>query len=239
MIDKVRNWLKEGNAPEKDYIIKQSKALQTYRNNFNLFLESKYDLLCYSDPCEDGSFDVRICAPLLLFIKIFEVAHTHELSGHRAESTTYNKVKRYFCWPGMFKWIEILMLGCLICQTNKSARKDLNEAPLEPWGQLEAIPLHTLHIDHKGPIRPLKKGNRFCRVIIDAFSRFIQVYPSKNAEALEKVNQLEKFITKFGIPQQIVHDNGKAFVSNDFVLHTNEMGITLCPRTAYSTWTNG
>ena len=240
VIDKVKDWLKVGKAPEKDYIIKQSKTLQTYRNNFNLlFLERQYDLLCYSEPCEDGSFDVRICLPLSLFIKIFEVAHTHELSGHRAESTTYNRVKRYFYWPGMFKWIEMLMLDCLSCQTNKSARKDLNKAPLEPWGQLEAMPLHTLHIDHKGPLRPPSKRIRFCLVIVDAFSRFIQVYPSKNAEALETVNQLEKFIITFGIPQQIVHDNGNAFISNDFVLYTNEMGITLCPRTAYSPWTNG
>ena len=133
----------------------------------------------------------------------------------------------------------MLMLDCLSCQTNKSARKDLNEAPSEPWGQLEAIPLHTLHTDHKGPLRPLSKGNRFCLVIVDAFSRFIQVYPSKNAEALETVNQLEKFITTFGIPQQIVHDNGNAFISNDFVHCTNEMEITLCLRTAYSPWTNG
>ena len=89
----------------------------------------QYDLLCYSESCEDASFDVRICAPLSLFIKIFEVAHTNELSGHRAESTTYNRVKRYFYWPGMFKWIEMLMSDCLCCQTNKSARKGFNEAP--------------------------------------------------------------------------------------------------------------
>ena len=37
------------------------------------------NLVKTAEPCEDGSFDVRICAPLLLFIKIFEVAHTHEL----------------------------------------------------------------------------------------------------------------------------------------------------------------
>ena len=143
MRGKVRDWLKVDKAPAKDYIIKQSKALQTYRNNFNLlFLESQYDLLCYSEPCEDGSFDVRICAPHSLFIKIFEVAYTHEIIGHRAESTTYNRVKRYFYWPGLFKWIEMLML-------------EPWGAPLEPWGQLEAIPLHTLHIDHKGPLRAL------------------------------------------------------------------------------------
>ena len=194
-----------------------------------LFLESQYDLLCYSEACEDSSFDVRICATISLFIKIFQVALTHELSGHRAESTTYNKVKRYFFWLGMLKWIEKLMIDCLSCQNYNSASKNLNEAPSEPWGQLEAIPLHTLHIDHKSPLRPLSKGNRFCLVIVDAFSRFIQVYPSKNAEALKTVNQLEKFITTFGIPQKILHDNGKAFISKDFVHYTNEMGIKLCP----------
>ena len=62
---------------------------------------------------------------------------------------------------------------------------------------------------------------------------------SKNAEALETIIQLEKFITTFGIAQQIVHDNGNAFINNDFVHYTNEMGVTLCPLTAYSPWTNG
>ena len=40
------------------------------------------------------------------------------------------------------------MLDCLSCQTNRSARNDLNEAPLEPCRQLEAIHLHKLNFDH-------------------------------------------------------------------------------------------
>ena len=96
-IDRARDCLKVGRAPEKNYTNKQSRAFQANRNNFNLlFLEGQYDLLCYSEPCEDGSFDVRICAPLSLFNKIIEVSHTHEPSGHRAESSFYNRVKRYF-----------------------------------------------------------------------------------------------------------------------------------------------
>ena len=240
MIDKVGDWFKVGKAPEKVHTIKQSKALQAYRNNFNLiYLESQFDLFCYSEPCKDGSFDFRICASLSLIIKIFEVAHRHELIGNRAERTTYNRAKRDFYWPCMLKWIEMLMLDCLSCQTNKPARKELNEAHLEPWGQLEAIPLHALHIDHKGPLRTLSKGNIFCLVKVDALSKFIQVHPSKNAEALETVNQLEKFIITFGIPQKIVHDNGNAFISNDFVHYINEIGYTLCPRTTCSLWTKG
>ena len=37
VIDKVRNWLKVGKAPEKDYTYKQSKALQAYRNNLTYY----------------------------------------------------------------------------------------------------------------------------------------------------------------------------------------------------------
>ena len=144
MTIKVRSWLKIDKAPVNDSTIKQSKALHAYRNNFNLlFLESQYHLFCYSEPDDDNSFDIRICAPISLFIKIFESAHTHELSGHRAESTTYNRVKRYFYGPGMFNWIELLRLDY---QTNESALKIINAATLEPWGELEAIPLHTLQI---------------------------------------------------------------------------------------------
>ena len=114
MIDKIKNWLKEGKACEKDYTIKQSKALQAYRNDCKLlFLENQHDLLCYSEICEDGSFDVRICQSLSPFTKIFQVAHTHDFSGHKPESTTYNRGQRYFYWPCMFKWIEMLMLNCL------------------------------------------------------------------------------------------------------------------------------
>ena len=53
------------------------------------------------------------------------------VDGHTAESTTFDRVKRYFYRPVMFTWIEMLMLDCLSWQNNKSARKDLNEAPLE------------------------------------------------------------------------------------------------------------
>ena len=47
VIDKVRQWLKVGKAPEKDYTIK-SKTLQAYRNNFNLLIiESKWFTLLF------------------------------------------------------------------------------------------------------------------------------------------------------------------------------------------------
>ena len=43
----------------------------------------------------------------------------------------------------------------------------------------------------------------------------------------------------FGIPQSIINDRGTVFINTEFINWTKEFGITLRPRTAYSTWTNG
>ena len=106
-------------------------------------------------------------------------------------------------------------------------------------GELETTPFHTIHIDHKGPFRPSSNGKHYCLVVVDSFSSYIQVYAVKSATSDETIKQMEKFITSFGIPQHIVHDNGTAFMSSDFENWSFELGITLRPRTAYSLWTNG
>ena len=52
----------------------------------------------------------------------------------------------------------MLLHDCLDCQKNKPKRKDLKEAPLQQWGQLETTPMKTIHIDHKGPLRPMRNS---------------------------------------------------------------------------------
>ena len=110
---------------------------------------------------------------------------------------------------------------------------------MKQWRQFETTPMKTIQIDHKGPLRLMSNGKNYFSVVEDAFSRYIQVYPCKHANSEETINLLEKYITSFGFPQQIIHDNGSAFISNDFVHCSCELGITLRPRTTYAPWTNG
>ena len=118
--------------------------------------------------------------------------------------------------PGILIWIELLTLVSPDCQTNKYPRKKFNEASLVLRGKLKATSLHTLYIDQKCPLRPLRVGNGFGLVKVYTFSRFIQVDPSKNTEAPETKNQPARNLTSFVILQQIVHNNGKAFITNEF-----------------------
>ena len=241
LLQVVRKWMKTSDTrPEKTPDINQSKALLSYYNKFEqLFIEPDTNLLCYREPIQDTCrTEMKICVPLSLFLTLFSLAHTHSHSGHPGIFKTLENIRQYFFWPGRYKWIVYLIEDCIECQTNKTKRHDLHEAPLEQWGELETTPFKTIHIDHKGPLHP-SSNSTHCLVVVDAFSRFIGAYPVRNTGAQTTINALEKWITTYGIPQKIVHDNGSAFINSDFIKWTKEFGITLAPRTTYSPWTNG
>ena len=138
----------------------------------------------------------------------------------------------------MFDWICELTAYCLTCQNNKPKPIHRNEVPLEEW-QNETVPFRTIHIDDKGPLHPTSYRNLHCLLVIDAFSRFLMLYPVTNTGAQATIPAIEKWIHSFGIPQSIVHDRGTVFINTEFFIWTKELGITLRPRAAHSPWTNG
>ena len=126
--------------------------------------------------------------PLSLFLSLLCLAHTHSPSGHPGIFKTFENIRQYFFWPGRYKWIVYLIEDCIECQTNETKGQDLHEAPLEQWGELETIPFKTIHIDHKGPLRPSSNSNTHCLVVVDAFSRFLGTYPVRDTGAQTSIN---------------------------------------------------
>ena len=160
------------------------------------------------------------------------------MGAHIGASKSYNKAKRLYHWPGMFDWICALTADCLTCQSNKPKPKHRNEVPLEEW-QNETTPFRKIHIDDKGPLCPPRNRNIPCLLVIDAFSRFLMVYPGTNTGAQATISAIDKWILSFGIPQSIVHKRGTAFINSEFANWTKDLGITLRLRTARSPWNNG
>ena len=213
----VRSWIRKNTPPDtKSPEIQQSKGLLRYCQEFNrLLIEDEGQLLCYNEPTDKLEEDnLRICLPLSLFLACFRLGHYNEMGGHMGATKTYANAKRFYYWPGMFDWICALTADCLTCQNNKPKPKHRNEVPLEEW-QNETVPFCTIHIDHKGSIHPTSAGNVHCLLIVDAFSRFLMVYPVRNTTALATIAAAEKWILSFGTPQSIIHDRGTAFINTD------------------------
>ena len=104
---------------------------------------------------------------------------------------------------------------------------------------METVPFRTVLIGHKGPLYPSSSGFEYCLVVVDSFSRFIQIYPVKSTSALHTIEAMENWILTFAIPQILVYDRGSAFINREVTNWATELGITLAPQTDHSPWANG
>ena len=136
------------------------------------------------------------------------------MGGHMGATEAYANAKRFYYWPGMFDWIYARNADCLTSQNNKPRPKHRKEVRLEEW-QNDTIPFRTVCINHKEPLHPPSNRNFHCLLLIDAFSKFVMVYPDPNRTAQITIAAVEKRMLSFGVPQSIIRDRGTAFINSD------------------------
>ena len=76
-------------------------------------------------------------------------------------------------------------------------------------------------------------------IIVDSFSKWIVVIPSSSATSDETIEKLRIVFTNFGLPEQIVTDNGSAFRSKEFETFLQRNGIQQIRTEPYHPSSNG
>ena len=209
----VRSWISKGKLPTKYVESRQFKGILGYANQFEkLFVDKETQLVCRKSKHSPK----QTCFPRNCFIEAFNAAHDNRLTGNPGSKKTLLSLKLFFHWPGMYKWVRTLTKSCLTCRKHKQIQKDQNTVPNEKWGEEVPYPFHTVNIDHKGPLNPMRDGKHHCLVVIDAFLRFSQVYPVKSTDATHTYGAMSIFRTSFEITQKLVHDRGTSSINTDF-----------------------
>ena len=119
----------------------------------------------------------------------------------------------YLWWPTLDKDIKTKVKSCTICM---AVRNTPQVAPLHSWQWPTRI-WQRLHIDFA------QKGNHTFLVIIDSHSKWLEVFDLKSTTAEKTCEVLRMLFASYGLPEEIVSDNGPQFISAVFKTFLKKM----------------
>ena len=131
--------------------------------------------------------------------------------GHKGIDTTINLLKEHGqSWNDMKLHVETFIKKCPICQKNSDKK---NDSTLKPFTLASTKLMHRIAVDTIENVGTDKEGYQHLIVIIDTFSRHIELYKCKDMLATSAVSALVDWVCRFGAPSEIVSDNGPQYVA--------------------------
>ena len=143
----------------------------------------------------------RIIIPPPLRSDILETLHT----GHLGISKCREKAKHSVWWPNLSKQLADLVEKCITCckfQKQPSEPLMPSVPPTLPW-QKVASDLFKW------------RGATYL-LVVDYFSKFIEISKLDNETSHEVVIRLKSIFARHGIPLQVFSDNGPQYSSTEF-----------------------
>ncbi|UYV74121.1 K02A2.6-like [Cordylochernes scorpioides] len=137
--------------------------------------------------------------------------------------------RRYFWWPGIDGNIEDMPRECTICQESAN----MPPPTISEWTWPEK-PWHRLHMDLAGPFM-----GRMFLVIVDAYTKWLKIFILKEITSRTIIYHLRQVFARFGLPELLVTDNGRQFVSKELEEFTKMNGIRHTKTSPYNPSTNG
>ena len=150
--------------------------------------------------------------------------------GHMGVVKMKALARSYVWWPNINALLEELAKACSGCQQNQNMP---TKAPLHPR-EWTTTPWQRIHSDYAGPFQ-----NSMFLVVVDARSKWPEVIPVSSTTSSSTMEVLRDLFARFGIPEQIVSDNGTQFVSDEFQAFVKFNGIRHITSAPYHPATNG
>ncbi|GJT25055.1 reverse transcriptase domain-containing protein [Tanacetum coccineum] len=141
--------------------------------------------------------------------------HEGSCSMHAGTRSVVAKALRTgYYWPTMHKDARALIKACQECQVHKPVPRNPQEKlnPItSPW------PFYKWGIDIAGPFSEGPGKVKFLIVAMDYFTKWIEAKPVATITGSQvKKFVWENIVCRFGLPGEIISDNGKQFRDNPF-----------------------
>ena len=179
----------------------------------------------------------QVVAPVALRPWILKTAHDHELAGHSGLAKTIEKVTSLWWWPGLSDEVLRYCRACHHCASNNPGT-DQRPAKLLALEEVTRT-FQRVHVDLL-QMPTSSEGHKYLVVLVDAFSRAVELVPIKSKEA-DIVSEaiVTGWVCRYGCPESFCSDQGKEFVND---IHSNlckQLGIKLAFTTPGHPASNG
>ena len=158
--------------------------------------------------------------------KILDKVHC-ATEGHLGVAKTLVLVQNYLkeCPPEELEGVGIIpyrtisyvvkkfIQTCYICQKQNEA---LEKLYIEPFVGSTYAPMERIQIDHVGPLPEDAYGNKHILVIVDTFTRWVEMYPVKDVSSYTTAWELCDYIFRYGPPREVHSDHGAAFIEQTY-----------------------
>ena len=205
------------NATEKDPVLKQVIARikggwpKTRKNlppELHPFFNRRFQLTIQEGCILCG---LKVVIPSALKERVLEEIH----EGHTGIVKMKSIARIHVWWPKIDVDSERTVSKCTACQETS---RDPVRAPLHSWEQ-PGQPWKRIDVDFAGPF----EGSMW--LIVDAHTKWPEVIAMKTTTASKTVAILRSLFARYGIPQQIVSDNGPQFSSEKYRQFCESNGI--------------
>jgi transposase InsO family protein len=113
-------------------------------------------------------------------------------------------------WPGKRQDVRTFIRHCPCCQKMARIKIPIHTRPftIASYGLWDCVAMDAI-----GPFPASRDNNKYLMVIIDTFSRYVELVPIKDTKATSAVAAILPFIGRYGIPSVFLTDNATQFVN--------------------------
>jgi len=143
--------------------------------------------------------------------KLIAQFHNSQVGHYGFEHTLRMMKQNGHQWKHLRAHIRKFIHDCPMCQKMSPL---LHEVSAARFTTASYEPFARISMDTMGPLPETSEGHQFILVIIDCFTRILELYPCKSTEADEAANHLIDFISRYGTPDEVLSDRGTQFANS-------------------------
>jgi hypothetical protein len=213
-LTEVRKWVLDRTKPtnlQQSALTSKGKKLAGLFDSLYLVRDRvlRYD---FTYGQEMGLPEIRHIIVLPESMRRGAIERAHHAVAHKAVEATVAKLNKTVYFAGMYRWVNDTLRHCETCQVKKGSIPNQRGLLVS---HVSGYPFQKISIDFVGPLPRSKKGKEYMLTVSDCFTRWLEAFPCRRANAQVVVDQLiTEIFPRFGVCDQIHSDRGNQFLSD-------------------------